>query len=98
MLFAAGVRVGGVGSVQVLAEAPGARRGALAAGRAALRARSAAEKAEIVSGFVDRFGAALAEGRIAPVIDRVLPLAEAAEGHRVVKASEHFGKVVLRVA
>jgi NADPH:quinone reductase-like Zn-dependent oxidoreductase len=63
-----------------------------------LRARSAAEKAEIVSGFVDRFGAALAEGRIAPVIDRVLPLAEAAEGHRVVKASEHFGKVVLRVA
>jgi len=62
-----------------------------------LRARSAAEKAEIVTGFRARFGDALAEGRIAPVIDRVLPLAEAPEGHRVVKASEHFGKVVLRV-
>jgi putative PIG3 family NAD(P)H quinone oxidoreductase len=63
-----------------------------------LRARSAAEKAEIVTDFRARFGDALAQGRIKPVIDRVLPLAEAPEAHRVMKASEHFGKVVLRVA
>jgi putative PIG3 family NAD(P)H quinone oxidoreductase len=63
-----------------------------------LRARSAAEKAEIVAGFQARFGDALAGGRIAPVIDRVLPLAEAPEVHRVMKASEHFGKIVLRVS
>lgn len=62
-----------------------------------LRTRPIAEKAAIVAGFVERFGAALAAGRIAPVVDRVLPLAEAAEAHRLVKASEHFGKVVLRV-
>jgi putative PIG3 family NAD(P)H quinone oxidoreductase len=63
-----------------------------------LRARPAAEKARIASGFQARFGAALAAGEIAPVVDRVLPLADAATAHRVVKASEHFGKVVLRVA
>jgi putative PIG3 family NAD(P)H quinone oxidoreductase len=62
-----------------------------------LRARSVADKAEIVSRFLDRFADALAAGRIKPVIDRVLPLAEAAEAHRVVQSSVHFGKVVLRV-
>jgi tumor protein p53-inducible protein 3 len=63
-----------------------------------LRARPVAEKARIAAGFDARFGAALARGEIAPVVDRVLPLAEAASAHRLVKASEHFGKVVLRVA
>ena len=62
-----------------------------------LRTRPVAEKAEIVSRFIDRFGSALTAGRIKPVIDRVLPLAEAAEAHRVVQSSVHFGKVVLRV-
>lgn len=63
-----------------------------------LRARPVEEKAAIVRGFAERFGADLAAGRIRPVVDRVLPLDEVEEAHRRVKASEHFGKVVLRVA
>jgi tumor protein p53-inducible protein 3 len=63
----------------------------------ALRTRSVADKAEIVAHFVARFGAAVAAGRVKPVIDRVLPLAQAAEAHRIVQASVHFGKVALRV-
>ena len=63
----------------------------------ALRTRSVADKAEIVARFVERFGAAVAAGRVKPVIDRVLPLAQAAEAHRIVQSSVHFGKVVLRV-
>ena len=63
-----------------------------------LRARPVEEKAEIVAGFLARFGPALAEGTIGAVVDRVLPLADAAEAHRAMKASEHFGKIVLRVA
>jgi len=63
-----------------------------------MRARSTEAKAATVAGFEARFGAALAGGTIRPVIDRVLPLAEAPEAHRVVAASEHFGKVILRVA
>jgi NADPH:quinone reductase-like Zn-dependent oxidoreductase len=62
-----------------------------------LRARPAAEKAALVAGFERRFGADLAAGRIRPVVDRVLPLEAVAEAHRAVKASEHFGKVVLGV-
>jgi len=62
-----------------------------------LRTRSVADKAEIVARFLDRFGEALNAGRIKPVIDRVLPLEQAAEAHRIVQSSTHFGKVVLRV-
>ncbi len=61
-----------------------------------LRARSKEEKAAIVASFVSRFGDDLRAGRIRPVIDRVFPLAEAAEAHRAMKAG-HFGKIGLRV-
>ncbi len=36
-------------------------------------------------------------GRLHPVIDRVLPLAEVAEGHRILEAREAFGKIVFEV-
>ena len=35
------------------------------------------------------------EGKLAPVVDRRLPLEEAAEAHRLIEARETFGKVVL---
>jgi putative PIG3 family NAD(P)H quinone oxidoreductase len=60
-----------------------------------LRTRPLEEKAAIVRGFQQRFGAALAAGEIGPVVDRVLPMARIADAHRALKASEHFGKIVL---
>lgn len=63
----------------------------------ALRTRSEAEKAEIVRGFLDRFGADLAAGEIRPILHEVFPLAEAPDAHRMLKASTHFGKVVLAI-
>lgn len=60
-----------------------------------LRGRSVEEKAEIVRGFVARFGDDLAAGRIRAIVDRVLPLERAGDAHRALKASEHFGKIVL---
>ena len=62
-----------------------------------LRTRSVDEKADIVRQFQARFGTALLAGRIKPVVDCVLPLADAAEAHRIVQASTHFGKVALRL-
>jgi len=63
-----------------------------------LRSRSVEAKAASIAAFETRFATALETGRIYPVIDRILPLSEAAEAHRAVAASEHFGKVILRVA
>jgi putative PIG3 family NAD(P)H quinone oxidoreductase len=63
-----------------------------------LRTRSLAEKAAVVAGFRARFGSDLEAGNLRPVVDRVLPLERAVEAHRLLEASEHFGKVVLRVA
>jgi putative PIG3 family NAD(P)H quinone oxidoreductase len=63
-----------------------------------LRARPVEEKAEIVAGFLAQFGAALESGEIHPVVHRSFSLGEASAAHRLVKASEHFGKVLLQVA
>lgn len=62
-----------------------------------LRSRPNEDKARIVGAFVDRFGAALAAGRLRPPIHQVLSLADAAAAHRLMQASDHFGKIVLRV-
>lgn len=63
-----------------------------------LRARPVEEKARIVAAFAERFGEALEDGTLKPAVDRVLPLAEAEQAHRVVEASSHFGKVVLSIS
>ena len=62
-----------------------------------LRARPESEKAELARAFMASFGKALESGALRPIVDTVLPLAEAAEGHRRMKASEHFGKILLKV-
>ena len=63
-----------------------------------LRTRPVAEKAEIVAAFLARFGEALESGRLRPPIYRTFSLADAAQAHRSMQASEHFGKIVLHVA
>jgi tumor protein p53-inducible protein 3 len=62
-----------------------------------LRTRSVEEKARIVDAFLKRFGKALESGAIRPTIDCVMPMAQAADAHRRMQASTHFGKIVLRV-
>jgi putative PIG3 family NAD(P)H quinone oxidoreductase len=70
-----------------------AKRGTVAA--TALRSRSVAQKASIVRGVRDEVWPLIDEGLIRPVIDRTVPMPEAAQAHRVVEASDNLGKVVL---
>jgi putative PIG3 family NAD(P)H quinone oxidoreductase len=62
-----------------------------------LRTRSNVEKASIVEGFLARFGEDFEAGKIRPILHQVFPLADAPDAHRMLKASTHFGKVVLSV-
>ena len=62
-----------------------------------LRSRTLADKARICAGVVADVWPAVADGHVVPVIDRVLPLTDAAEAHRVLADGEHVGKVVLQV-
>lgn len=72
-----------------------AKRGSVHA--TALRSRPPAQKAAIVQAVLAAVWPAVEAGDVRPVIDRVLPLEQAAEAHRVMEASEHVGKVVLQV-
>jgi NADPH2:quinone reductase len=62
-----------------------------------LRPRPVEEKTAIIRQFEQDALPHFAAGRIAPLIHHVYPLEQAAEAHRAMEASEHFGKLVLRV-
>jgi putative PIG3 family NAD(P)H quinone oxidoreductase len=61
-----------------------------------LRARPAAQKAAIVQAVRDSVWPLVDTGTLRPVIDRELPMSQAGEAHRIVDASSHIGKIVLR--
>ncbi len=61
-----------------------------------LRARPTHEKTEIVAGVGDLVWPLVAAGQIKPIIDTVLPLAEAGQAHRLLEADGHVGKILLR--
>jgi NADPH:quinone reductase-like Zn-dependent oxidoreductase len=70
-----------------------AKRGTISA--TTLRARPAAEKTEIIAGVRETLWPLIEAGRIRPVIDRRIPMSQAAEAHRLVESNEHTGKVLL---
>ncbi|MFJ6727684.1 NAD(P)H-quinone oxidoreductase [Streptomyces sp. NPDC091281] len=70
-----------------------AKRGTISA--TSLRARPLDEKAEIVAEVRERVWPLIAEGRVRPVVDREIPMSDAATAHRVIEESGHVGKVLL---
>ena len=62
-----------------------------------LRSRPVKEKGEIVDEFVRRSLPKFADRTIVPIIEKVFPLDEVVEAHRMMEEDRHFGKIVLRV-
>lgn len=63
---------------------------------ATLRARSTDDKAALAAQVRADVLPGFADGSLRPVVDRVLPLTDASEAHRVMEAGEHIGKILLR--
>ncbi|MGK5732988.1 NAD(P)H-quinone oxidoreductase [Streptomyces sp. URMC 124] len=62
-----------------------------------LRGRPLAEKAAIIAAVREHVWPLIAGGRVRAVVDRTMPMAEAAEAHRVMERSAHVGKILLTV-
>jgi len=62
-----------------------------------LRARPLGEKIEVTRSFVRYLVPFIEEGKLVPVVERVLPLQEAAAAHQAMAGNEGFGKIVLSV-
>jgi putative PIG3 family NAD(P)H quinone oxidoreductase len=62
---------------------------------ASLRARPAGEKATICAEVAEHVWPLVADGSIRPIVGRTLPLAEAAEAHRLMESGASTGKIVL---
>jgi putative PIG3 family NAD(P)H quinone oxidoreductase len=62
-----------------------------------LRARPVAEKSTICAAVVEQIWPLVADGTIRPVVGRTLPLAEAAEAHRLMESGASTGKILLVV-
>jgi putative PIG3 family NAD(P)H quinone oxidoreductase len=63
-----------------------------------LRARPAEQKAAIVAAVAADVWPLVDAGVVRPVIHCELPMTQASEAHRIMTASEHTGKIVLRTA
>ncbi|MGA2075931.1 MAG: NAD(P)H-quinone oxidoreductase [Terriglobia bacterium] len=62
-----------------------------------MKSRSLEEKVAMTSRFRERWLGAFESGALHPVVDRIFPLAQAADAHRAMEASGNFGKIVLSV-
>ena len=56
---------------------------------------AAEEKAAVVASVREHVWPRIEAGEVRPVVDRVLPIAQAADAHRLVESSGHVGKVLL---
>ena len=60
-----------------------------------LRSGPLEKKLDAMQGFARHVVPLLAVGALRPIVDRVLPLADAAAAHTYVEANQNFGKVIL---
>ena len=60
-----------------------------------LRARPVTEKALVVAAVREQIWPLVSSGQVSPVIERTLPMADAADAHRLLDDGSHVGKILL---
>jgi putative PIG3 family NAD(P)H quinone oxidoreductase len=63
-----------------------------------LRSRPVKDKGEIVAEFTKTALPKFADRTIVPIIEKVFPLDQVVEAHRMMEEDRHFGKIVLKIA
>jgi putative PIG3 family NAD(P)H quinone oxidoreductase len=63
-----------------------------------LRSRPVKDKADIVAEFTRRVLPRFGDRAIVPVIEKVFPIDQVVEAHRMMEEDKHFGKIVLKIA
>ncbi len=62
-----------------------------------LRSRPVKDKGEIVTEFTRTALPKFADRTIAPIIEKVFPIDQVVEAHRMMEEDKHFGKIVLKI-
>jgi len=62
-----------------------------------LRSRPVSEKGEIVAEFTRRAIPKFADRTIVPIIEKVFPIDQVVDAHRMMDEDRHFGKIVLKI-
>jgi putative PIG3 family NAD(P)H quinone oxidoreductase len=62
-----------------------------------LRSRPVSEKGDIVAEFVRRAVPKFADRTVVPIIEKVFPIEQVADAHRMMEEDKHFGKIVLKI-
>jgi len=63
-----------------------------------LRSRPVVDKAAIVAEFTKTALPKFADRTIVPIVEKVFPLDQVVEAHRMMEEDRHFGKIVLKIA
>jgi putative PIG3 family NAD(P)H quinone oxidoreductase len=92
------VLVGTMSGAKVEADLGAIMRKRLTVVGTVLRSRPIEEKIELVQSFSRTILPLLAAGRLHPVVDRVVPLEDAAIAHEAMERNENFGKIVLKIS
>jgi NADPH:quinone reductase len=91
------IHIATTGGAQVTADLRAIMLKRLVVTGSTLRPRSVAEKTALRDQIEQQVWPLIEAGKLRPIVDRVFPLAEAAEAHRRIHASVHIGKILLRV-
>jgi putative PIG3 family NAD(P)H quinone oxidoreductase len=63
-----------------------------------LRSRPVKDKGEIVAEFTKTALPRFADGAVVPIVEKVFPIDQVVEAHRMMEEDRHFGKIVLKIS